>query len=573
MGTASHARSMGRATGSGRSSPAAAPARPKQDDERAVRTRGRWAILLLLAVCSGVAFALHVRSARWALLAYVSTVPWVLMACHPRLRGRGDLASFLLAVGIGWYAGLTWLRHYALAAWLVAPLLYFPFTLAAFWLVRRIRDRRPAIPLALLWPVVLTGIDWFRVRVTPGELGVCLLGYSQVGIAKLVQVADVGGVWAVSFVIAAISGLIADAVIRLTSGRGDSAAGRPWRERLSPLLPSAAAVAILVATVLVYGFLRDTERHFSPGPTLHVVQPNLAHSSDLERTIAVLRSEVKMTLDTARPGEVDAVIWPENSLIAILLFRGEGLNPRWSTLLNELAQRLRAPVLVDGGSEDLTTRDEYRTTVLMSPDGSWQSYDKCALLPWTEYVPFRSQLDRMSDGAGKAWAGVVASVVGFTPGARHGDPALLRPMALVARDGLTYRFGTPLCFELGVPRIVNRWHRHGVDFLVNPTSEGALGDTVHDQTLAVAAFRAIEGRVSVVRAANDGISVLIDPNGRVKDVLRGNRTGALVREAGVFFPQVILDSRSHPTIYARFGDWLPIACLMLAGLLALRRRG
>ena len=172
------------------------------------------------------------------------------------------------------------------------------------------------------------------------------------------------------------------------------------------------------------------------------------------------------------------------------------------------------------------------------------------------------------------WMAFVGHVAGVMPLGQAGDIDALRPFRMKARDGREFLFGTPLCFEVATPRVVNRWHRQGVHFLVNQTSEGKLGDEIHETTIAVSGFRAIEGRVSVVRATNDGISALIDPNGRLRDVLKGRYTGSPINEAGVLTTQVILDDR-RGTLYTRIGDAFAISCflatLALAGIARLRR--
>src|SRR5205823_2120598 len=85
----------------------------------------RLPLLALLVVLGGTLYALHVVHTGAAALAYVSTVPWVLVAVHPRLRGRGNALAFLVMVGLAWYLGLSWLAHFSTMAWAVAPLLYF----------------------------------------------------------------------------------------------------------------------------------------------------------------------------------------------------------------------------------------------------------------------------------------------------------------------------------------------------------------------------------------------------------------------------------------------------------------
>jgi len=526
------------------------------------------AALALAALGAGL-YALHVRSTALAPLGWVSTTPWLLLAVHPRLRGRGNgwivLASFYAA----FVAAVAWLQPFGTAAWLVGVWLYVPQVMPAYWVASAVRRRWPRFPLALLWAVAFTGAEWLRVRFCPGELALALLGYSQIVLPKLVQVADLGGVAAVTFMLAAFAGLVGEVVVAL---------GRPAADRaLRPLAWQAGAVGLLVAAVVGYGFARDTEEHFSEGPRLLVVQPALPHGEDAETAWQVYDVQVVQTLSVARPGETDAVLWPENSVMLPIVWRGSGgparLDPALASDLLPVLARLGQPLLVDGGSVDEDGVTEHHTAVLVRPDGTFDAYDKVLPLPWTEQLPAERLVSRLGDGALAAWKAFVRSFVGFVPAATPGDPDELAPMRLVGRDGRTWSFGTPICFEIGTARIVNLWHRRGVDFLVNQTSEGLLGDSVHAQTIVVSGFRAIEGRVSVVRATNDGISAVIDPNGRIREMLRGRVTGRPINEGGWLAATVVLDSR-RGTFYSRFGDWLPVACLAasVALWMAARRR-
>jgi len=280
---------------------------------------------------------------------------------------------------------------------------------------------------------------------------------------------------------------------------------------------------------------------------------------------------VLQTIATARPGEVDAILWPENAIMGSFYWRSEGFDRYLGRDLTLLALRLRAPLLVDGPSLDRAAQTGYHSSVLMKQDGSFEVYDKVMPLPWTEYVPFRDSLARISPRAKEAWDGVVTKFVGFAAGASKGRLEDLKPFHLRTRDGQELLFGTPICFEVATARVVNEWHRQGVDFLVNQTSEGKLGDSIHWQTITICGFRAVEGRVPIVRATNDGISAWIDSNGRVREVLRGRVTGSPINEPGVFYPSILLDDRKG-TFYARHGDWLPILCLILGAVAYLGAR-
>jgi apolipoprotein N-acyltransferase len=468
--------------------------------------------------------------------------------------------AFLGALHVMSLIGLYWLKGQATASWLVAPLLYYPQFLPGYVLPVLVRRRWPAFPLAVLWPLVFTGCEWLRIRLSPGELALCVLGYSQVVFPKAIQVVDVTGVLGVSFACAAVAGLVAEALLSL--GSTD-----PLGHRLRRLAPQAVFVAGLWVAMLAYGAVRDTEAHFSTGPTVHVVQSALPRSPDPDLARKMYDVLVLQTLSTARPGAVDAILWPENSIMVPLLRREGGLDPGLGPDVVGLARRLRAPILVDGPSMDQARGRSYHAAVLIRPDGTYESYDKVRLLPWTEYLPLQGFFGLFGEAAVQAWTGFVRQFVGFVPTGTEGELEDLRVFHLRTRDGRDLLFGTPICFEIATARVVNRWHRQGAHFLVNQTSEGLLGDGVHEQTLTVSAFRAIEGRVSVVRATNDGISAVIDPNGRIREMLRGRVTGSPINEGGVFYPQVILDSR-RGTFYARHGDWLPVGSLVVSLLLA-----
>lgn len=539
-----------------------APA-PPGPARAAIRIPLVWALALLGAVLYG----LHVQDTAMAPLAWVSTVPWLVMALHPRLQGRGNFLAFCVSLQVMAMIGIEWLRGQGTGAWIIAPLLYWPLALPAWFIVRAVRRAWPAFPLALLWGVAWTGVEWLRLQLSPGELALCVLGYSQIAITPLVQVADLAGVAGVSFWLAAAHGLMADVVIALTTGA--------WRARRRALLAQAAGVAALVGFVIVYGFVRANERHFSDGPLVHVLQPDSARSPDEVEARHIHDLQVMETLSTVRP-DTDAILWPENSITVPFGSRDGTFTPYFIPDLKRLAASLKQPILVDGWRHAPELGGDVHTAALVAPDGSVQTYDKCRLLPYTEVVPGRRLLGVFGQGAVRAWEGFIEKFVGIVPQGVLGSMDDIKPFTLRGRDGREWRFGTPICFEIATARVVNRWNRQGVDFLVNQTSEGRLGTSVHETTITISGFRAIEGRVSVVRVTNEGISSLIDPNGRVREVLMGRYTGATTAEPGVFYPRVIIDSRK-PTVYAMVGDAFAItcligtACLWLAAVVARRR--
>lgn len=532
----------------------------------AVRIPLTWGLALL----GGVAFGCHVRDTALAFLAWSTTVPWLLIALHPKLQGRGNFLAYCAGLWVMSLIGVEWLRGQATSSWIVAPLMYWPLFVPGWFLVRGIRKRWPSFPLALLWPIVFTGVEWMRLRLSPGELALCVLGYSQIVLTRMVQVADLAGVAAVTFWLCAIHGLLAESILAATTPRGAHVSRRN-------LALQAGGVLLLLLAVFGYGAARYSEDTFTAGPRLHVLQPNTPRSNDPEGARRIHDLQVLQTLSTTRP-DCDAILWPENS-ITIPYGSSDGrMFPYFIPDLVRVSRGLQQPILVDGWRHAPERGGDLHTSLLVMPDGTAQDYDKVRLLPWTEIVPGRAIIGAFGEGPLKAWEGFVGRFVGLVPQGVMGSLDDMRPFTFRGHDGREWSFGSAVCFEIATARVVNRWHRFGVDFIVNQTSEGRLGDSVHETTIAVSGFRAIEGRVSVVRAANDGISALIDPNGRPREILHGRVTGSPINEAGVFWPQVVVDSR-RPTLYARTGDAFSVLCLAVSLTLAVaafatrKRRG
>ena len=193
---------------------------------------------------------------------------------------------------------------------------------------------------------------------------------------------------------------------------------------------------------------------------------------------------------------------------------------------------------------------------MFSPEGEFEGrYDKMKLVPFGEYIPLRDALPFLQV---------------FTPMTRELTPGDRPVVFTLPGEGEEVGLGPLICYEDVFPSLTRAFRRKGADVLVNLTDEGwyripgELG-----QHLAMAVFRAVETRTSVVRAANTGISCFIGPRGEIYARLKPHHEGALAAH-------VRLCKASTP--YVRHGDVFAIACLVLSlaalgTLAALRRRG
>jgi apolipoprotein N-acyltransferase len=159
------------------------------------------------------------------------------------------------------------------------------------------------------------------------------------------------------------------------------------------------------------------------------------------------------------------------------------------------------------------------------------------LVPFGEYVPLAPLLgfvNRIARGA----------IGDFLPGDRA---------VVVRADGLSP--GTGICYEMVFPELVRRFPLSGADLLANVTNDAWFGTSSGPhQHFQMAVLRAVENRRFLVRAANTGISAIVDPRGRVLE-----RTG--LEETRVLIGEV-RPVRSR-TFYTRAGDVFPILCVIL----------
>jgi len=495
-----------------------------------------------LTVASAALYAAAFPPLALRALAWVALVPLLVALRGASVRaalGLGTLWAVVAAEGVGTWFATGVARYYdrplALGAFCfaaVALILAAPFYAAfAATYAHLVRDSRLRALDALWVPAAWVASELARARFLVGNPW-ALLGYAQIGWTPLVQIADVTGVYGVTFVVAAANAAIAASLDR-------SIAAHVRRRGL------AIATALAVAT-LAYGAVALGRAPLDGLPLdVAIVQastdvgatwrPELygAHLDDyLQLSDAALRGE-----------HPDVVVWPESAITFFLedepeyraaiarVFRGSG------------AQLIAGGPAHDGG--DPAHARYFNSAFLIDSDASvLDRYDKVRLVPFGEYFPL-PELEPLRRR--------FAATRTFTPGTRR---------APLAHGGRA--FGTVICFEAMYPELVSEQVVHGATLLVNVTNDAWMGDTSFAPLhLAIASLRAVESRRYLVRAAATGISAVIDPFGRVVAEIpaftRGERT---VRVRAI----------AATTFYTRRGDVFALACaLATAALLMLVR--
>lgn len=501
-------------------------------------------------------FALAVASGALLALAFpsfdVSALAWVALAPLLVALGSGSLwrAFFLgLTTGVVSFVGtLYWItevmhRFGGLALWTsvlinAALILYLSLFPALFAVAMR-RLMALAGPNALLaTPCVWVASELGRMHIFTGFPWV-LLGYSQVGVLPIAQFASLLGVFG-------LSGLVAFANAALVLAIGPPR-GRHQPGRVARLAPAVVAIAVL-AGIAVWGGGRiasSTLTQEGEAMTFGLVQGNVDQGEkwDPARASGIFHEYLRMTRDAIARG-ARVVVWPESS--TPFFFEEDKLA---AEQIRDIARQSGVSILL--GSDQIVRgrpNQYFNSAFMVRPDGETGAiYRKMHLVPFGEYVPLKTLLFFA--------APLVEAVSDFSAG----EDAVLLPLG-------THAVSTAICYEVVYSDLVRQSVAQGSHLLTTITNDAWFGHTSAPyQHFAQARMRAIENGRYLVRAANTGVSGIVDPYGRV------------LAQSGIFEPAVLVGEArllSERTVYTRIGDVFAYASTVATALLLLllRRR-
>src|SRR5690348_4120319 len=406
-----------------------------------------------------------------------------------------------------------------------------------FWFVTRARRELPAIPLWVVFPVAWTAVEWAVGHQGDIRFPWLGLGTSLADATTLVQWADIAGARGVTLWLAWCNVMVVDGLLGERRAEKDSLA---WR----PLL----AVLATVVGAWAYGTWRERTLPLRDLGTVGLIQPNegFREKWDPGHQDSLVSKLVDMSRTLEAQKHPRLLLWPEAAIPGYFFEHAS-----WPAAIGGLAREIKTPILTGGVYAEFHPGggyDYYNAAFYFDTAGRWQPYpvyQKHYLVPIVERVPFVPprwlQLK---------WFG------GF--GIGHGLPLYASPLG---------RFGVMICYESAFEPLARAYRRAGADFLVNITNDAWYGRTAGPYQHAThLVMRAIETRAGIARAANDGISELVDPLGRTS-LATGLEVEALV--AGP------LRSSSVIPLYVRLGDWVGalsvIATVGLAGVLLIIR--
>ena len=488
---------------------------------RGLKAKGLKILVFLSCLLSAVLLAVSFPQIQISFLAWVALVPLFIVLDGQKAWGafsRAYLSGFLFfAVSIGWFVYVTYPGAILLVAFLS---LYF----ALFGLGFIYFQRLSLIPRIFVLSSVWVALEFIRAHLFTG-FGWVMLGHTQYTNIWLIQLADITGVYGISFLVILVNLLVFENI----------------RAR-SFLAKANVRVMIILAFTLIYGIWVSEYHHDYKTVRVGVVQPNISLAMDWDENLKpwIVAKTIQLT-ENLKDQKLDLIVWPETSLPGVL-----GDDPEMIEQIRSLASKLHTPILM--GSVANEGERYYNSAFLIGSNGQMLGrYDKIHLVPFGEYLPLRPIL---------GWINKFVSLDDFTAGKTY---------KIFTISPELNKFGVLICFEDTLGYLRRNFAQAGADFFVNMTNDAWFKDTkapfLH---LQAAVFGCVENHRSLVRAANTGVSALVDPWGRIVTTV-ANVQGKKTFIEGTAWG--VLPLNHEKTFYTKYGDvftYLCFLCILVA---------
>jgi apolipoprotein N-acyltransferase len=499
-----------------------------------------------LPLVSGILIVLSQPPVSLSSIAYISLIPLICSFKKDNMR-QNFLSGFI--TGIVSYFGLIYWVVIAMNRYggidlftsfliLILFVLYLALYIAVFALSVPCLEKRLSIPVFVSAPIIWVLLEYLRSMVLTG-FSWSLLAYSQYKFLPLIQVVSFTGPYFISFLIVAVNCIFYQIFIGKAENIGAIKDAKDKQVRcLSPIRHTffiyIALIAVFFTIALVSGYSRMNTKD---GVDLKVaiIQGNILQDVKWDEAfkMKIVRTYYQKTLEAGKG--VNLVIWPETAMPFVfnddIYVKG---------IIKELSSTLKTDLIFGAVSRD-SRGGYYNTAYNYDEAGELSgSYSKVHLVPFGEFTPLIQYFPFLLK--------LTAAGGNFNSGEAH------KPI-----ETKTGKIGILICYEGTFPYITNETVRRGAQVLVNITNDAWFGKTSAPyQHLAFYIFRAIETDRYVLRAANTGISAIIDPRGRIKqktdifkeDAIRGN-----------------FSLRNGQTFYVKYGDYFVLMMFLLLAVL------
>ncbi len=496
---------------------------------------------LLLSFCSAVLLIFSFPNFNLPFLIWFALVPFFFL-----LDGKSPKAAFFW----GWLTGYLfflgthyWLIHVTLPGMLLVNLyLGIYFGLFGIGYAYFTAGARGSVPQVVILPCLGVALEFARDRLLTG-FGWACLGHSQYQVLPLIQVADITGVFGVSFLVVMVNVLFKNIVENIFKRYAQLPLTSFLKKEGGGFVIPLIMTVLVFGIVLGYGYFQLSRYSLKPEMNLWiaVIQPNIPQSRkwDPSSWDGIQKKILNITRQALaqKPG---LVIWPETS------FPGyTWQSPDRYQEIKDFVGAAKVPLLL--GTVTVRNGGYYNSAILFSEKGEEADrYDKMHLVPFGEFLPLRPLTNFIEN---------FVPIGDFSRGER----------LTVFPNG----YSILICFEDTVAPVVRRLVRNGSKFLVNMTNDGWFKDTsapfLH---LQASVFQAVSNRRAIIRAANTGVSGDISPSG-VQHIFR-DTTGRAVMAEG--FVMSIVQPNDEISFYTRFGDVFAWLCVVCVGGVLIKRK-
>ncbi|HOK41751.1 MAG TPA: apolipoprotein N-acyltransferase [bacterium] len=474
---------------------------------------------IAFAILSGVLLFLAFSPNDQSYFAYIAFVP-ILIAIDELTPKEafilGSIMGFVFCAG-----HIYWIYIFnilALPAMLIVFAIYFGVT---FFIYKYIADRLFFIT-TFLFPAVLVSIEFLR---SSGYFGFPwgVLGYSQYNFTILIQLAEITGVFGISFLVALANTTIAFLFLsKFTFNR---------------ILIEGVAVLIIFFIVFLYGY--DTQKKFSEIQeyiNVAMLQPNF----DLYEDYWINRNKrfkilYELCLRAAYE-KPEIIVFPESVIPEYIIEydvktnKHYFINQEWYNFFKNIFNKYSGYILLNTNFEK-KQNEYYNSAFLINSNLEiLKRYDKIHLVPFGETLPLIKKFFLMK------WIAKLLGTFDYTAGTEF--------TLFEIEKG---KFATIICFEDVFGELTRRFVKQGANFLINLTNDGwSKSAAASYQHNSLAVFRAIENRVSLFRCTNTGFTTVIDLKGNIKKEIPIQKSEILIESE--------LVNKKIKTFYTRYGD-------------------
>lgn len=486
-------------------------------------------INITILILSGILTGLPFHFPEFYFLSWFSLVPFFLV-----IKNQTPVQAFKsgLISGICFFTIISY--------WLIYPQLIYELPLvfacgvvvllnillAIFWAIlaliinHLIKYYQSSI--LFLIPTSWVGLEYLRQFIT-GNLSFGLIGYTQAYFPILIQIADITGVYGVSFLIVLINVFIYKIIEHYR-----------LKGKLKKL--EVIIVIIILLSVFSYGLIQLQPSVIKKSTLkLGLIQPNIPQKKkwDSEYRANIINKYINLTNELIKNNDLDLIIWPETAIPFVL----NDNNQFWQKYLFKKINNFGLPLF--SGALNRINNDTYNQAILIDSNSQIiNNYSKIKLVPFGEYIPFRKYLPDL----------INQIILDKKPGKELNNFKL---------KGLTW--SAPICSEILNPELVRKL-THKSHFLINLSNEAWFKESnAPTQIWQSTIFRAVENNKPIIKVSNTGISGIINAQGKIQKKIPAFQVKNLEWELKV-------KNRKESTIYNKYGNYF-VYLILLTSLL------